>query len=92
MYRNGLGVDMDFAKAQELYKQAAKKGFTKAQYNLAVMTLKIAVTQAEYLTTAKWLQAAASRNHRAAQYQLAKMYERGEGVPWDHSMSWMRMW
>ena len=26
-----------------------------------------------------------------AQYQLAKMYEIGEGVAWDHSMAWMWM-
>ena len=82
---------MDFSRAQELYKQAAKMGYSKAQYNLAIMTLKTAVTQTEYRTAAKWLQAAATRNHRAAQYQLAKMYEIGEGVAWDHSMAWMWM-
>ena len=34
-YRNGEGVPQDWSKAVELYRQAAKKGHTVAQYTLA---------------------------------------------------------
>jgi TPR repeat protein len=36
MYEKGRGVPQDFAKAAELYRQAAQRGYGGAQNNLAI--------------------------------------------------------
>lgn len=67
-------------------EQAAQTGNLTAQYELALQRLAAARTQ-EGVTL---LRTAADRGFAMAQYRLAKLYERGEGVPADLTIA--RQW
>ena len=64
MYLNGeAGVEKNATKAVELFKQAAKQGFGKAQTTLSLMYLK--VTPAEHSTSEVLVQAKLVLQHTA---------------------------
>jgi localization factor PodJL len=67
-------------------EQAAQQGNLVAQYELALQRLAAGQTQ-EGVTL---LRTAADRGFAMAQYRLAKLYERGEGVPADLTIA--RQW
>jgi len=62
----------------------AKKGKTKAQFNLGVMYyLGEGVTQ-DYKEAFKWCQKSAEQRNVEAQFNLGSLYYRGEGVAQDY--------
>lgn len=66
MYRLGLGVDSNPAKAAKWYRKAADQGDAEAQFNLGIMYLDgIGVTEnsAEAL---RWIARAAKQKHATA--------------------------
>jgi localization factor PodJL len=67
-------------------EQAAQSGNLTAQYELALQRISAGRTQ-EGVTM---LRRAADRGFAMAQYRLAKLYERGEGVPTDLAIA--RQW
>jgi len=73
------------ARNQSL-EQAAQSGNLTAQYELALQRISAGRTQ-EGVTM---LRRAADRGFAMAQYRLAKLYERGEGVPADLAVA--RQW
>jgi TPR repeat protein len=81
MYRKGLGVPKDLAKAAEWYERAAESGFARAQANLASLYLRGDGVSQDYYEAAKWFDRAARQGHAIAQFNLGLMYERGLGVP-----------
>ena len=78
LYRKGLGVPQDLAKAFELYKYAAERGHPEDQSNVGVMLLNgdgvpQDLTQARY-----WLEQAAAQNWADAINRLGLMALNGQ--------------
>ena len=75
---NGEGIDKDYATAAMWFKRAARKGFAKAQYNLAYCYMYKALRN---------LTDAANNGNKNAQLTLAECYEKGVLVMQDKKMS-----
>lgn len=80
LYRQGLGVTQDFARAAQWYRRAADSGLPQAQANLAMMYLRGQGVREDPTVAARWFLAAALQQHARAQYNLGLMYFRGVGV------------
>ncbi|MCG8491076.1 MAG: hypothetical protein MI743_05645 [Sneathiellales bacterium] len=80
LYRRGLGVEQDYAKALVWYKRAAEMGFDRAQANVGTMYLKGQGVPQDYVEAAEWFTKAARNGHTIAQYNLGVMHEFGKGV------------
>ncbi|MAZ03759.1 MAG: hypothetical protein CMN56_11540 [Sneathiella sp.] len=87
MYRRGLGVPQDFAKAMTWYKRAATIGFDRAQANVAGMYLAGEGVKQDYAQAANWFARAAQQGHVISQYNLALLLENGLGVKKDERMA-----
>jgi TPR repeat protein len=84
MLRRGEGVKQDLPAAEAMYRRAAEAGLPTAQADLADMLLKGEVGGVPNPKAAlPLLQSAAAANHPIAQYELAQLYETGQGVPQD---------
>ena len=83
MYRDGVGVPKDTAKAAEWYQKAAAQGEAKAQFHLGVRYGLGDGLQKDAAKAAEWYQKAAAQGEARAQYNLGSMHDRGEGVPQD---------
>ena len=83
LYRMGLGVTQDFAKAAEWYGRAAKLGLVRAQANLGNMFLRGQGVGKDFKQAHKWFERAATQGHVISQYNLGLMYESGMGVASD---------
>ena len=108
MYFTGEGVTQDYALAYKWTRMAAEQGHINAQYNLgtlfynglgmrsAVFTrwpLSLFYRQSNFEEALKWYGYAAEYDHGEAQYLLATMYKKGEGVDEDLMMAsmWARL-
>jgi uncharacterized protein len=95
LYFSGRGVSQDFAQAFKWTRMAAEQGHTNAQYNLGTLyynslgvrsdvfkrwPLSLIYRKSDLQQAANWYQLAAESDHGEAQYNLASMYETGEGV------------
>jgi TPR repeat protein len=83
LYRLGLGVTQDFAKAAEWYTRAADAGLARAQANLANMYLRGQGVEKDPAEAAKWFEKAAKQGHVVSQYNLGLLYENGLGIAAD---------
>ena len=83
MYRLGLGVRQDDAKAVEWYRRAAEQGLSRAQANLGMMYLLGRGTEQDYGEAARWFARAAAQGHVISMYNLGQLYEQGLGVKRD---------
>lgn len=83
MYRDGVGVLKDTAKAAEWYQKAAAQGEAQAQYHLGVRYGLGDGLPKDAAKAAEWYQKAAAQGEARAQNNLGSMYDRGEGVPKD---------
>ena len=94
MWADGLGVEADPDMAQERYRKAlaaflsAEKDVperkkTYLQYRIGKMYLAGLGCVQDYKTAADWLERAADKQHKYAQYSLAGLYARGQGVEKD---------
>jgi len=70
LYRLGLGVDQDDAKAYELYEKAANKGSDDAQVNVAFQLLMGRGVDQDREAAAGWFAKASDRGNALAQYNL----------------------
>jgi len=77
-YQNGKGVAQDIDQAIIWYEKAALKKDKNALYHLAMILIKQEFT--DYKLVAKLLEQAAELDHPHAQYNLAVMYQKGDGV------------
>jgi uncharacterized protein len=77
-YQNGKGVPQNIEQAIYWFEKAAVKKEKNALYHLAMILIK--QEQKDYVTIAKLLEQAAAQDHAHAQYNLAVMYQKGDGV------------
>lgn len=99
LYRRGLGVKADPAKARALLQEAAKKGFAEAQYLTAMLLFDGEegdgragpADEAARQTAVAWWLAAARQGHALSQYRLGLLYWNGEAVARDleRGYGWM---
>jgi len=87
LYRLGLGVDQDDAKAFELYEKAAQQGSDDAQVNVAFQLLMGKGADQDRQEAAGWFAKAADQGNALAQYNLGLMYEKGIGVAQDRDFA-----
>ena len=82
-YYDGDGVEQDYAKAFELYSEAAEQGDAAAEFSVAYMYDFGEGVELDDLKAVEYYTRAAEQGHAAAQFNLALMYDEGEGVPVD---------
>ncbi len=85
MYRQGIAVKKDMAKALGLYERAAKNGHTDAMLVLALIYEQGTGVKKSSSDSAKWYKMAADRGNASALFRLGVMSYRGEGVKEDHA-------
>ncbi|WP_199221274.1 tetratricopeptide repeat protein [Maritimibacter sp. 55A14] len=83
IYRNGLGVPINYEEAAKWSLRAAENGHAAAQNNLGVMYSYGHGVPANDAEAARWYERAARQGHAAGQYNLGKSLEEGKGVPRD---------
>ncbi len=89
LFYKGIGVDKDFRKAARWFKQAARKGHARAQYNLGIMSYLGQGVPQDYAQAAVWFKKAGEQDHAAAQYNLGFLYYEGKGVEKDDLQAFM---
>lgn len=104
MYYTGQGVEQSYETAFHWLSQAADQGHLNSMFNLATMyyngqgvnpalmqmwPLSLISRRQNLQQAAAWYQEAAEYEHAGAQYNLATMYEAGEGVEQDLTQAYM---
>lgn len=87
MYTEGIGTNIDLAKAAQAFAQSASQGYVKAEYKLGQLYYEGTGVRASKKTAYKWFKQAADKNYAAAQYYLGKMYASGSAVRRDYATS-----
>ena len=72
-YKNGQGVEQDYAQEAKWYRKAAEQGYAIAQYNLGVSYKKGQGVPQDTSEAIKWFKKAAEQGLAAAQSVLAKL-------------------
>lgn len=80
-YQNAKGVPQSIEQAIHWYERAALKHNKNALYHLAMILIK--QEKRDFVTISKLLEQAAKLDHPNAQYNLAVMYQKGDGVEKD---------
>ena len=80
MYRDGMGVEQDPAKALRLFTISAREGYPSAQFTLGAMYRAGEGASVNYKLAKKWFLAAARQGDEGSQNNLGTMYEAGRGV------------
>jgi iron(II)-dependent oxidoreductase len=83
MYRKGLGVPQDYAKARQWLDKAADQGHDTAQMNMALLYREGLGVPQDYAVAADWYRKAALRGNVEGQYNLGWLYLTGTGVSRD---------
>jgi TPR repeat protein len=75
------------------FRQAAEKGYAKAQFTIGVRHAQGRDAQQDYAEALRWLRKAADQSHPEALGWLGNMYEEGWGVPKDQTEAyfWNRL-
>ena len=89
LFYKGIGVDKDFKKAAQWFRQAAKIGHAGAQYNLGIMSYLGQGVPQDYDQAAVWFEKAGEQDHAGAQYNLGFLYYEGKGVKKDDLQAYM---
>ena len=84
-YQNGLGVKKDLKQAVIWYEKAALNKDKDALYHLAMILIR--QEEKDFVTIAKLLHEAAKQGHPNAQYNLAVMYHKGDGLKQDNDQA-----
>jgi TPR repeat protein len=92
MYRHGLGVERDFARALDWYGKAAQQGHAGALNNIGYMHLQGLGVERSPAAARIWFRRAAERGDAAGQYNLAEMLVEGAGGMADYAEAdrWFR--
>ena len=92
IYRRGLGVKKDYAKAMELYSKAATDD-PLAEYLVGMMHYRGQGVKEDPAEALKWFGKAAGRGLPEAMLAMGVMYEFGKGVQADQASAakWYRM-
>ena len=76
MYQNGKGVEQDYAKARELYEQAATRGIARAYYHLGEMYENGRGMNQDYAKAAEYYEKAAAKGDTDAQKNLDRLRQK----------------
>jgi TPR repeat protein len=87
MYTEGIGTNIDLAKAAEAYAHSAHQGYVKAEYKLGLVYYEGTGVKPDKRIAYKWFRQAADKDYPAAQYYLGKMYTSGKGVKRNYARS-----
>lgn len=80
LYERGLGVKLDYKKAEKWYLLASEQGLPVAKYNLAMLTYKGHINNRDTRKSVEWLRQADESGHIPSTYMLGVLYMRGEGI------------
>eukprot|EP01124_Arcella_intermedia_P027892 TRINITY_DN555_c0_g1_i1.p1 TRINITY_DN555_c0_g1~~TRINITY_DN555_c0_g1_i1.p1 ORF type:complete len:383 (-),score=97.24 TRINITY_DN555_c0_g1_i1:56-1204(-) len=84
MYEYGEGVEKNYERAVEYYKQSADKGYATAQCNLGYMFNNGRGVKMDRKIAAEYYCRASEQNHVRAQYNLGYLFKHGYGVIQDN--------
>ena len=87
MYTEGIGTNIDLAKAAEAYELSARQDYAKAEYKLGLVHYEGTGVRTNKKTAYEWFKQAAEKDYPAAQYYLGKMYASGKGVKRNYAIS-----
>lgn len=92
LYRRGLGVKKDIARAEQYYLRAARRGHVLAQGNLGTM-LYFKKPKPDPDGAIKWWTAAARNGDPRSQYMLGALYANGNHLPRDlvQAYAWLTL-
>ena len=92
MYRNGIGVKKDYAKALEWHRKSAAQNNHYGQNSLGLMYRKGIGVKKDYAKALEWYRKSAAQNNHYTQASLGWMYQKGEGVTKDakEAVKWYR--
>lgn len=86
-YERGDGVPVDYAKARQLYAQAAQSGYGLAYSNLGNLVAQGHGGPADLVQAARYYAQGARLGNALAQNSLGLAYQYGRGVPRDISLA-----
>jgi len=92
IYEKGRGVEQDYAKAMQCYREAAQAGHGSAINNVgALYELGLGVDR-DYAAAMHWYKKAADHGHERAMSNIGDLYAEGKGVSRDRekAMEWQR--
>lgn len=81
LFQYGIGVEQNDASAIIFYQNAASEQHLPSMYNLGILYLQHAKEQSDYDNAMNWLNDAAFKGNRQAQYAVAKILEEGRTGP-----------
>ncbi len=92
LYREGVGVERDPAKAHGCYVKAAEQGEPLAQVTLGVMYIQGEGVARDPKMAAHWWTKAAEQGMLEAQLHLGHLYKEGDGVTQDshEALKWFK--
>lgn len=86
-YEEGIGIEIDFPKALQLYQQVALEGYTPAYLSLAKFYQRGWGTLQDLPKARFWLQKAMQNNIEGAQELAHEVFEDGMGIEIDENAS-----
>jgi len=79
-YREGTGVEQDYAEAAKYFSKSAELGYPGAQFNLGMAYLQGLGVEQNDARAVQLFEAAAKEAYLSAQFNLALSYFTGRGV------------
>ncbi len=92
-YREGKGVDRDYAQAVTWWRRSAGQGHARAQSALGFMYANGQGVSEDYAQAVEWYRRAVEQGIARAQFNLGALYGQGQGVAQDHveAYKWMSL-
>jgi hypothetical protein len=87
MYSQGIGTEIDIARAIASWEQSAGMGHARSAWKLGLLYYDGTGIQASSTQAFKWFRLAAEGGLPAAQYYLGKMYATGQGTQPDNTLA-----
>lgn len=90
MYHQGIGIEVDYERAMQLYALSAQQGLSRAQVNLALMYDRGEGTAQDYREAYYWYRQAAEQGNADGQYALGTMnfYGQGRSTDYEEAIRW----
>jgi len=88
LYRKGLGVEADIAKARQWYARSASAGNPVGRFSLGRLDMQTALTSEEMTKAIEQIERAAMLDYPRAQFALAEIYHKGEAVRADKASAY----
>jgi hypothetical protein len=86
-YFSGLGVIQDDERAATLYREAADKGYARAQHNLGFMYAEGRGVTRDLTAAVEWYRKAVAQSYVPAMTSLGIAYAEGRGVAAEPTMA-----